>query len=247
MNLVLDIGNSRVKCAIFEKNNCIEKAIWESISLEILKEKIAPFEIKNAIVYASGTEQEAIKNYLDAHFKVIRLTHETPIPIKNNYATPETLGKDRLAGVIAANFLFPKQACLVVDAGSALTFNFLDADACFQGGSISVGLKMRYKALNHFTARLPLLSFDKEAVSDNLIGRDTVSAMTIGVQQGFVSEVEGLVRRYKKKYGKFQLLITGGDGAFLFENIKIKNKYYERDLVLIGLNRILNWNKMVDG
>ena len=239
MNLVLDIGNSRVKCAVFEKNKCIEKAIWETLSLETLKEKCAAYQIKNAIVYASGIEPEDVKNYLDAHFKVIRLTHETPIPIKNNYATPETLGKDRLAGVIAAHFLFPTQACLVVDAGSALTFNFLDAAACFQGGSISPGLKMRYKALNHFTARLPLLNF-VNTISDEIIGRDTISAMTIGVQQGFVSEVEGLVKKYKKKYGAFQLILTGGDGTFLNDNIKIKNKYYERDLVLIGLNRIIN-------
>ena len=241
MNLVLDIGNSRVKCAVFEKNIRIEKAIWETLSLETLKEICTKYDIKNTIVYASGTEPEDVRNFLDGHSKVIRLTHETLIPIKNNYKTPETLGKDRLAGVIAAHFLFPNKACLVIDAGSALTFNFLDSEACFQGGSISVGLKMRYKALNQFTARLPLLNFNNEN-SNELIGHDTVSAMTIGVQQGFVSEVEGLVRKYKKQFGAIQIIITGGDGAFLYDNLKIKNKYYERDLVLIGLNRILNWN-----
>lgn len=240
MNLVLDIGNSRVKCAVFEKNIRIGKAIWESLSLETLKEKCAAFEIKNVIVSASGIESEAIKNYLDAHFKVVRLTHNTPIPIKNNYGTSETLGKDRLAGVAAAHFLYPNKACLVVDAGSALTFNFLDESACFQGGSITAGLKMRYKALNYFTARLPLLDFDSNT-TDEFIGRDTVSGLTIGVQKGFIHEVQGWLAQYEKKYPALQIIFTGGDGAFLYEKIKIKNKYYERDLVLIGLNRILNW------
>ena len=240
MNLVLDIGNSRVKCAVFEKNKRIGKAIWESLSLEVLKEKCAAFDIKNVIVSASGIEPEVVKKYLDAHFNVVRLTHDTTIPIKNNYRTPETLGKDRLAGVVAAHFLYPDKACLVVDAGSALTFNFLDEGACFQGGCITAGLKMRYKALNYFTARLPLLDFDGNTTNE-FIGRDTISGLTIGVQKGFVHEVKGWIKQYEKQYPALQAVFTGGDGAFLYENIEIKNKFYERDLVLIGLNRILNW------
>ena len=150
------------------------------------------------------------------------------------------MGRDRLAAVIGANFLFPKQNCLVIDSGTCITYNFLSKTETFIGGNIAPGLTMRFRAMNHFTAKLPLV--ERNIAISTLLGNTTETAMRAGAQIGLLSEVEGFVKRLENQEGKIKVILTGGDGQFLFDNLSLKEKYLEPNLVLQGLNQILNYH-----
>lgn len=256
MNLTLDIGNTRIKAAIFDKNELQQQAFFEVISLDVLNDFLAGSEKKtnkkvDAAIISSTAQHltsteggKLVFDFLHNSFFFIELSHETPIPIRNNYSTPHTLGRDRLAGVIGANVLFPSEHCLVVDAGTCITFDFVTAEGVFLGGNISVGLAMRLKAMLHFTAKLPLLQIDNQDFihKNNCIGTDTISEMLTGAQGGFLAEVESVVQRYENIFGKVRLLLTGGDGAFLHRHLSFEKRLFVPNLVSLGLNQILNYN-----
>lgn len=243
MNLIIDIGNTRTKLALFEKNNLIEKANVEALTLDALSDLLKGRNVEGVIMSVSGQDTEGVEVWLRENYFFIKLNHETPLPIENQYDTPQTLGKDRLASVVAAHFLFPRKTCLVIDGGTALTFNLLTEKGVFVGGNITAGLKMRLKALHHFTAKLPLLEQNTEGVLDlNLIGTNTDEAILKGVQLGILSEIEGFIHRFKEKNGNIQVILTGGDGLFFKNNLHLENTTHEPNLVLIGLNQILNYN-----
>jgi type III pantothenate kinase len=160
------------------------------------------------------------------------------LPIKNNYATPATLGKDRLAGAVAAKFFFPNEHCLVIDCGTSTTYNFVTDKGEFLGGSISLGMAMRFKALPQFTAKLPLI---EKGNIDGLIGNDTEMAIRTGVQLGAVHEMDGFVEAYVQRFGKIRTLLTGGETDYFVKHLK--NKIFAlENLVLTGLNEILIFN-----
>jgi type III pantothenate kinase len=243
MNLVVDIGNTRTKIAFFENNELVEKAILENGALEELSAAINGQAIEGAILSATGQDTEGVENFLKTHYPFVHFDHTTPIPIKNKYKTPETLGKDRLAAVIAAKALFPKDNCLVIDAGTCLTYNFITANNLFIGGNITPGLTMRLKAMHHFTAKLPEIERHTEGVElMNIIGTSTETAMQIGAQVGLLAEVEGFVERFIRNFGKIKVILTGGDGEFIMKHVVLSERYFERNLVLQGLNQILNFN-----
>jgi type III pantothenate kinase len=242
MNLIVDIGNTRTKLAFFEKNMLVEKAIVQTSALSWLNDCLQDGRIVEAtILSATGQDTEGVEFFLKQNLPYLKFGHDTPLPIKNKYTTPETLGKDRLAAVVAANFLFAKKNCLVIDSGTCITYNFLEKTETFLGGNIAPGLTMRLRAMNHFTAKLPLVERHTEGVGA-LIGDTTETAMRAGAQIGLLSEVEGYVNRLEKKMGKVKVILTGGDGLYLFENLDIKEKYFEPNLVLQGLNQILNYH-----
>jgi type III pantothenate kinase len=243
MNLIVDIGNTRTKIAFFEKNTLVEKAIVEAITLDALSEMLKGRAIEGVIMSVTGQDGAGIADWLEKRYFFIRFDSETPLPIENLYGTPQTLGKDRLAAVVAAHYLFPKNHCLVMDSGTCITYNFINKTGQFLGGNIAPGLNMRLKAMHHFTAKLPLISRNTEGGVKDLIGKSTEQAMLNGAQIGLLSEVEGFVKRFKSEFGALKVLITGGDGAFLDYNLHLRNSIYEPNLVLIGLNRILNFNK----
>lgn len=243
MNLIVDIGNTRTKIAFFQKNNLVEKAIVEAITLDALSEMLNGRVIEGVIMSVTGQDREGVAEWLQKRYFFIRFDSETPLPIENLYETPQTLGKDRLAAVVAAHYLFPKKNCLVMDSGTCITYNFINNKGQFLGGNIAPGLNMRLKAMHHFTAKLPLISRNTEGGGiAELVGKTTEQAMLNGAQIGLLSEVEGFVKRFIHEFGTLKVLITGGDGAFLNENLHLKNSFYEPNLVLIGLNRILNFN-----
>ena len=243
MNLVVDIGNTRTKIAFFEENELVEKAIIETGALGELSAAISGQAIDGAILSATGSDTEGVENFLKNHCPFVRFDHTTPIPIKNKYATPETLGKDRLAAVVAAKTLFPKDNCLVIDAGTCLTYNFVTANSLFIGGNITPGLTMRLKAMHHFTARLPEIERNTEGVDFmQIIGTSTETALRTGAQVGILAEVEGFVARFMRNFGKIKVVLTGGDGEFIMKHVILSERYFERHLVLQGLNQILNFN-----
>jgi type III pantothenate kinase len=169
----------------------------------------------------------------------IILDERTPLPIKVQYQTPQTLGKDRLAAVVGASFLQPEKDILVIDAGTAITYELIEASGIYLGGNISPGMSIRFKALNHFTGKLPLVQEEKEEVP--LIGFSTKTAIQAGVVKGIIYEMDGYINELRSRYPELLVFLTGGH-SFYFER-RLKNTIFANiNLVLTGLNRILEYN-----
>ena len=240
MNLIIDIGNTLSKVAIFERSTIIETISFSSITQEVLQKIQLKYQKLNKAILSSVVHQKKeISNFLEKNFvNFIELTEHTQIPIKNLYKSKKTLGNDRIALAVGANNIFPNTNVLIIDLGTAITYNFVSAESQYFGGNISPGLQMRFKALNEFTNQLPLLT-KKE--NSSLIGRDTEDAIISGVQNGIVYEIDGYVDHLKLRYPDLKVLFTGGE-AFFFDK-KIKNIIFVNlNLIFIGLNRILEYN-----
>ena len=239
MNLVIDIGNTTAKMAAFKGDELLEVAYTDNSRLSDLSKFAAHYPFKQAI-YSTvvNLNDEALEEIARLPFPCRKLTAETPVPVVNCYDTPETLGTDRIAAVIGAAFVKPGVPLLVIDAGTCITYEFLDADGRYQGGNISPGLEMRLKALNHFTSRLPLVPLQGPLPD---VGKDTKTAIRLGVSKGVQYEIEGYIEDFRKKYPRLLVFLTGGDD-FSFDT-NIKNLIFaDRFLVLKGLNCILNYN-----
>ncbi len=239
MNLVIDIGNTSVKVGIFEHNNIIDTRYQAGCSLSFLTEYLKDFQVTQAIIASVIELDESNSQWLEKNcFPVIKLDHTTPIPITNLYKSPQTLGYDRLAAVVGANEQFPGRDILVVDAGTAITYEFIDAQDRYHGGNISPGMQMRFKALNQYTGRLPLVKAEGKLLS---MGEDTETAIRAGVIKGIEFEISGYITSLKHKYPELLVFLTGGD-EFSFDT-NVKNIIFaDSFLVLKGLNRILNYN-----
>lgn len=205
--------------------------------LKMLKEEHP--QMKRAILSTVKPENEEINSFLKDHFEqFVNLDKHTRLPIENLYQTPETLGKDRLAAAVGANELFPNQNLLVIDAGTAITYDLVSEQNQFIGGNISPGLEMRFKALNQFTGKLPLVSY-----SDNFqpIGRNTTEAIRAGVQNGILFEMAQNIDFFNRNYQNLQIIMTGGDSYFFDKKLNY-SIFVHFNLTLIGLNRILEHN-----
>lgn len=240
MHLCIDQGNSSIKVGIFQGNTLIESIIFKSSDKKDIILLFEKYPVQ-ATIYSSVAlyDEIFIKELQRAGNFVLELTHETPIPIKNEYDSPETLGKDRLAAVVGAWHIMPNNNLLVIDAGSAITFDFIDNKGIYRGGNISPGVDLRLRGLHEFTQRLPLVSAPKEEVA--FIGKNTQSAILAGVVYGIVFEMDGYIDSLKNQYADLSTFLTGGS-TFYFAN-KLKNAIFANEnLVLIGLNRILQHN-----
>ncbi len=248
MKLVVDVGNSKVKLAVFEENQLIDFQKFSiDRDLEMLiqdfRKIIKSHKIKRTILSSVNDYSKEIEKFLQSAGDLLKLTYQTPIPIKINYKTVKTLGKDRIALAVAANSLYPKQNVLIIDAGTCITYDFINDKNEYLGGSISPGLQMRLKALHNFTSDLPLIEATKEKTADKLgfIGKNTETSILTGVLQGILGELEGFIDKYKRQYPTLKIVITGGDASF-FER-SIKNKIFAvPNLILHGLNKILDHN-----
>jgi type III pantothenate kinase len=239
MRLIIDIGNNFTKLASAFNENSIENIQRFKNNEESILNYIKTENFTSAIISSVGNPNLKLTNILKKlNIFTIILNHNTPIPIKNLYETPQTLGLDRLAAIVGAYSIYPNKNILIFDAGTALTIDFLNSNGEYLGGNISPGLEMRFKALNAFTHKLPLL---EKTDTVNYIGNSTKTAIISGVQQGMLNEMEGYINKFAKNYENLQILITGGD-SFFFEN-KLKNNIFANsNLVLIGLNNILSFN-----
>jgi type III pantothenate kinase len=239
MNLTIDQGNTLTKVGVFKENELISLLSFEIVELDDIKNLFSLYPITNTIISSVKNPKNELINLLKTSSKkFIELNHTTPLPIDNNYKTPETLGKDRIAAVVGAHYLQPHKNALIIDAGTAVTFDILTAEDKYIGGSISPGIQMRLKALHSFTKKLPLVEWQKDTPT---IGTDTISAIWSGVVNGLVFEIDGYIDLHKKSYPDLFTFLTGGD-AFFFES-KLKNSIFAvENLVLTGLNRILNYN-----
>lgn len=239
MNLVIDIGNTSAKLAIFDGAALLEVVYDSNQTLERLPELCSRYDIGQAIVATVIDLSESASAQLSALcIPLLRLEADTPLPVENLYETPETLGYDRMAAVVGACEQFPGRDLLVIDAGTCITYEFVDAAGRYHGGNISPGMQMRFQALHSFTSRLPLVQREGRQLS---MGKDTDSAIRAGVLRGMEYEISGYIRALKEKYPELLVFLTGGDDFSFDTNVK-SIIFADRFLVLKGLNRILNYN-----
>jgi len=224
---------------LFNGPELLEKQLRESLSPHNIMAYATNHKVQNIILSTVGRPVDPTwESEMDRRFYFLRLDHQTPLPIVNSYGTPETLGKDRLAAIVGAWQLYPKENCLVIDTGTCITYDLLSADGVFLGGNISPGLSIRYRAMHEFTANLPLVS---RMEPDDPIGQSTVSAMRNGAQLGASLEIDGFVKLFRKKFGSLRVILTGGDADFFAKVVK-SEIFVNPDLVLLGLNKILTYN-----
>jgi type III pantothenate kinase len=237
--LVIDFGNTAQKLAVFDGSEIQSVLNFSGITAE----DIHGVTQANSPIYASILSSvvdlnEEIEKALSVLTNFMILDHKTDIPLTNLYRTPETLGKDRIAAVVGASKYFEGKDVLVIDAGTAITFDFITAQKEYMGGAISPGINLRFKALHKFTGKLPLIS---RKSPEDLIGSSTEGSILSGVMNGVLSEVEGTIEKYRQRFPGLIVVITGGDAAYFVSNLK-SNIFAIPNLVLEGLNVILEWN-----
>ena len=239
MKLIIDIGNTRIKAALFDKNELKQNFVFETIADLIKADLFKTYSIENCIIATVVNEIEGFINELKSKTNILLFTDKTNLPIKNLYKSTSTLGSDRLAAAVGGNFIFPDKNVLIIDAGTCIKYNFLSKNNEYLGGGISPGLKMRFKSLPAFTSRLPLI--EMEEVFNNLIGADTRESILSGVELGAIAEVDGIIERYKSIYEDLTVVFTGGDFNFFVKRLK-NSIFADQFLILRGLNVILDYN-----
>ncbi|MCK4663672.1 MAG: type III pantothenate kinase [Bacteroidales bacterium] len=240
MNLLIDIGNTLTKIGIYHNNKLIDNYNLPFLIISDINNIKNKFpDINNVILSSVAGIKPEINEFLKNNFEnYIQLNSETKIPLEIIYKTRNTLGNDRIAGIVGANNIFPNTNVLVIDIGTAITYDFVNSKNQFLGGNISPGLTTRYKSLNNYTKNLPLLNWNENF---ELLGNTTKNAIISGVQNGIVFEIEGYINKMNKLYKNLKIILTGGD-SILFEKIIKSTIFAELNLIFIGLNRILKYN-----
>lgn len=244
MNLIIDVGNTSVKMAIYSKSRLLRLVRCQVEDIEATYNALTKRykSIQNAIVSSVGKVNEKDFSFLRDLSRCIYLTHKTILPFKNSYKTPKTLGVDRIALVSASVEQFPNNNVLIIDAGTCITYDFINADNEYLGGAISPGINTRYKSLNNLTANLPLL---KPKVPQDLIGNSTKNAIHSGIIYGVLNEIQGIIEAYKEKNEDLTVILTGGDSKFLSKQLK-NSIFANSNFLLEGLNYILEFNTKYD-
>lgn len=240
MNLVIDIGNTRTKFSVCNRGDVLITVPVDEFLPSHIDVLQLEYDGLNSVILSSVKDySDKLKKALQNKFETfIELTHNTPLPIENCYKSKETLGLDRIAAVVGAFDLHPDTNILIIDAGTAITYDILTAEGKYLGGNISPGLEMRYKALHQFTGKLPKI---EKAEFNKLYGQTTEQAIRAGVQNGFVYEVDSTITSFKEFYNNLKVIITGGDAEFFDK--KLKNSFFVHfNLTSLGLNRVLQHN-----
>lgn len=237
INLIIDIGNTRIKTGLFEAGALVHVDYFSSID-KIRSEKLPDrVIISNVSNISLDHLPENLKKYDRIDFN-----HSTPLPIQVDYKTPNTLGLDRIAGAVGAFSEYYGQNCLVVDLGSCINYDILQSTGIFQGGIISPGFRMRMRAMHEFTGNLPNLELEWQKTELLNIGKSTKECMLKGAFEGILHEINSFIDHYKEEFGQLAVILTGGDASIFETNIKAPI-FVRPNLVLIGLNRILEYNE----
>ena len=243
-NLVIDIGNTFSKIALFNNRSLLSLKIVKDITVDSIDSIFKDHHVDNSIISSVKSDVLSIEKFLKEKSNYIKFSTLVPSLILNKYRTPDTLGLDRYAGVIAAESIFPYENCLVIDAGTCITYDFKSNLKEYWGGSISPGLNMRFKAMHAFTSKLPDVQSDFNMGED--FGTDTQSSILTGVQKGIIYEVLGFINLYYLKWPGLKVLLCGGDVNFF--DTQLKSSIFahtlktEPNLVLIGLNEVIHYN-----
>jgi len=236
--LCFDFGNTRLKCGVFVIDRLMEVLTLEDDSIKTIKEILDKYKPQNTILSSVIEHDTGIEKLLAKDTSFIKLDASVKLPFTTPVAKPETIGADRLALAAFAVYFHSGQNNLVISLGSCITYNFINKYNSFNGGSISPGMEMRFKALNAYTAKLPLVMVDWNFP---LIGYDTNTNILSGVLLGMAAEIDGIVNEYKNKFMNFNVLLTGGDSLNFVQHLK--NKIFaDPYLILKGLYAISNYN-----
>lgn len=242
MNLVIDVGNTMVKFGVFDHRSLKLRRICIHKDFNFVVREIADEfpEITSTLAASVGNLDQDQLAHLHRNFESIHLTPSTPAPFINKYSTPETLGVDRIALVSAACEQYPGKNVLVVDAGTCITYDFVNSDREYYGGAISPGITLRYRSLHSFTKKLPLLEERQSRFA--YVGDSTTTSIHSGVLYGVLYEIDGFIDEYKKTFPDLTVILTGGDTDFLRGRIK-NDIFANSNFLLEGLNHILEFNK----
>ncbi len=236
MQLIIDVGNTRVKVAIFDDDTMVAKIVITLTQfVEDLGVFVADYPIKKAIISSVGRLSREQSRSVQLRFPTILLSHKTPLPFVNDYGTPETLGVDRMALVAAFAKAYPGKNGLIIDAGTCITYDFINAEGHYKGGAISPGIRLRYKALHDLTANLPLLD---TFMPESMIGDSTETAIHSGVMVGVVKEIDGIIDQYRSDFNVDIVILTGGDTEVLSKRLK-NSIFAHSNFLMEGLNYIL--------
>jgi len=238
VTLCFDFGNTRLKCAVFSGKNIQQVLLLDNDDPSGLQKIIDSWHPENAILSSVIHHNPAFEDLLRQRTHFHRLDHHSKLPISTPVGKPETIGADRLALSVAATDLFPGKNNLVIGLGSAVTYNYINKYSEFLGGSISPGMEMRFRALQAFTAKLPLVKADWNFP---LVGYDTRTNILSGVIFGMAKEIDGMIEAYEEKYNNFNVLLSGGDGQYFTRLLK-KKIFADPDLIFKGLNVISTYN-----
>lgn len=238
MNLIIDIGNTRIKAGLFNQNELLEIKYFDSLKMLVLDVEFIK-KAKQAIIgsVVDGLEKEIaeLQNLIPLQI----FTSTSKIPLKNLYQSASTLGSDRLSASVGAYYIYPNKNVLTIDSGTCIKYNFCNTQNEYLGGAISPGISMRFKALNYYTSKLPLV--DKDLSYHDLIGNTTKTSILSGVLNGSIAEIDGTIDQYKQQYPDLICVLTGGDSEYLAKRLK-NSIFVHQNLVLKGLNDILNYN-----
>ena len=238
MTICFDFGNTRLKYAVFEGKDLKEQSVLEEANEASMLELINKYKPEKTILSSVVNHDPVIETVLATHTKFHKLDHHSKLPISTPVGKRETIGADRLALLVAAADLFPGKNNLVIGLGSAITYNFLNKYNEFLGGGISPGMEMRFKSLNTFTAKLPLIEKD---FNFPLVGYDTRTNILSGVILGMAKEIDGTIEAYEEKYDNFNVLLTGGDTPY-FGHLLKKKIFADLNLIFKGLYAICEFN-----
>ena len=240
MNIIIDIGNTRTKLAVFDQDSLVEAEAVEGSPLKSIQALTARLQIEAGMVSSvADVAGDVVAALAELPFPVLPFTPATPVPIANSYHTPATLGSDRLAAAVGAAWLYQGSYVLVVDAGSCVTFDVVDSTGSYVGGNIAPGINMRLVAMHEHTRRLPLVGTTGETPA---IGYDTETALRAGAVVGLQHEIEGYVSSLSRTSDDLKVVLTGGDCESLHPDVAVP-VYIEHNLVAYGLNRVLLYNK----
>jgi len=239
MRLCIDIGNTRIKWGVFDGDELVHYDAFVRNYDSRLRELMSEFDITESISSSTRRKSKSMEQLVSSYIKGhIVLDHTVPLPITNTYQTPETLGRDRLAGVVAAYMGDGTSAHVVIDAGTCITYDVIDEQGVYLGGNIAPGAKMRLQAMHHFTDGLPLVDMKLPV---DILGSSTETALQNGALMGTVMEMNSFVHMMSKQYSRLNVILTGGDADFFGELLNTEI-FVRPNLIMVGLNEILKHN-----
>lgn len=215
--LCFDFGNTRLKAAVFTNGEFVNDLILKDGSPDEINSLINKFHPNKSIIASVIDHNLSIESLLSEQTNFHKLTITSKLNFSTAVSKPDTIGADRLALLAAAAHHFPDKNNLIIGMGSCITYNFLNQNQLFLGGSISPGMEMRFKAMHEFTAKLPIVQPDWNLP---LIGYDTKTNLQSGVIYGIINEIEGFIEKYSEKYGNFNPILTGGNTEFFATRLK---------------------------
>jgi type III pantothenate kinase len=236
--LSLDIGNTRIKAAVFDGRKLLPESQTFDFNWHKAIQYKKKFPFTETIISSTRSGIGKLISTFSELGNIHILNHKTSVPVQVDYDTPKTLGPDRIAAICGANHMFKGENCLVVDAGTCITFDYIDHHQKFHGGNIAPGIQMRLKAMHEYTSKLPHVH---KKHTKKLLGKTTQEALQNGACLGVAMEIEALYERLYISERQINIILTGGDALFLAENVK-KEIFVVPNLVLIGLNEILLHN-----